>query len=629
MTQDELVELINKLVKTNTDPQKNRNNIASEVIAKYVKLSGATINAEIIRELDANYNKDGLTELTKYVQEVVRKNKATLASLPLNLPYSLLLTNATLNKAQMVWGVAVIFCDPVVYGLFRDSLSPDVSRTVEKLVWLPKAESSVLAQLAKTTLTTVTGASSWSAGNTELKKEFKVMPFKGGGWHGRVELAWPPAIRAFLQTVYPQPADYLIRTIPSVSPDWTVWDEGETIIFEEIQKLVAYRLQDGIQINSSGKVAGSAYKKMRKLLGLREFMADNSPFPLLRTTCVAQMMASFDPKKGETQLDSMDLLNQFYKLIPKRFKLLFVLNEIKNHGYVSLNYYKQDAEIALVEWLTRLPVGEWVSTENILAYAEIHDLSQLPCPSGETIALAYEFETFRGTNAKSNIGPSEVYRYLKKPTLLAGFYVCAALGWLDVAFTTPDGKLGQDFFSGYDTLKAVRLNGLGAHIAGRTKKDYTPKVNTATQALRFDEQSLLIFCDPSNVVAETILANYAERVSPTRFRVTAQTFLKDCKSKAQLVSKVSLFTKSIAPDLPTNWLAFFDELTGKAEPLELVKNMTMFRVSAKNQTLIRLLAQDEVLKTMVAKAEGFRILVADDQLTKFKNRLRELGYLIG
>lgn len=101
----------------------------------------------------------------------------------------------------------------------------------------------------------------------------------------------------------------------------------------------------------------------------------------------------------------------------------------------------------------------------------------------------------------------------------------------------------------------MRFNALGAYLAGRTK-EYTPQVNTATQELRFDEQSLLIFCDPENVVAETILANYAERVSPTRFWVTAPAFLKDCRTKAQLTAKITLFTKSIAPNLPPNWLAF-------------------------------------------------------------------------
>ena len=84
----------------------------------------------------------------------------------------------------------------------------------------------------------------------------------------------------------------------------------------------------------------------------------------------------------------------------------------------------------------------------------------------------------------------------------------------------------------------------------------------------------------------------------------------------------------MATNLPPNWLAFFDDLTGKADPLTTVSDRMTYRIAPGNQPLIRALAQDFVLKTMVVKAEGFRILVATDQLTRFQGRLRELGYLV-
>ena len=308
----------------------------------------------------------------------------------------------------------------------------------------------------------------------------------------------------------------------------------------------------------------------------------------------------------------------------KKFSLLFLLNDLKNYGFVSFYYYKQNVELALLEWLNRLPVGEWVAVENILSYAQIHELSAMPRSPGQFVSLVYETESRPGFATKHNVSAGDAYRYVEKPALLGGFYLFAALGWLDIACQEPTGQFGRDYYSAYDGLKAVRLNALAAHLAGRTK-EYILKVNTATQELRFDEQSLLIFCDPENVVAETILANYAERVSPTRFRVTASTFLKDCKTKAKLMSKVSLFCKSIAPDLPPNWYAFFNDLTGKAEPMKPVQDMIVYRVIPTDQPLIRLLARDPVLKTMVVKAEGFRVLVATDQPTRFKTRLRELG----
>lgn len=254
---------------------------------------------------------------------------------------------------------------------------------------------------------------------------------------------------------------------------------------------------------------------------------------------------------------------------------------MKGHGYASFHYYKQEAEKVLVEWLNRLPVGEWVTVDNLLAYAQIHELSAMPCASGQHVGLVYQTESRPGYPVKRSVTAGDAYRYLEKPALLGGFFLCAVLGWRDIAYEEPTGKFGQDYHSACDGLRCVRFNALGAYLAGRTK-EYTPQVNTATQELRFDEQSLLIFCDPENVVAETILANYAERVSPTRFRVTAPAFLKDCRTKAQLTAKITLFTKSIAPNLPPNWLAFFDELTSKAEPLKPVSDMALFRVSPTN-----------------------------------------------
>ena len=632
MEQTELIALLNAYIKAKTSNQRNRNNLATEASSGYLKDTKATVNRSIIAELDASYNKDGLQELAKYARRAIGANKLLIESLGLNMPYSLLLNTdpTTISKAQLIWGVAVVFCNAEVYKLFRAELPPDLQDAAEKLTWLNKVKADVLGQLIGVEMTTSTGNNYYSGGSIDLKSNFKILPHTGGGWNGNVVLSWPPAIRSFLQTIYPQPAEYTIKTIAHPMPDWTVWEEGEMVIFEELQKLLAYRMQDNIPINNSGKVSGTSFKKMRKMLAVKEFFGLDSPYPFVRTACLAQILASFEPKKNQAFVDSLELLRFIYKTIPKHLEVVFLLNELKNHGHINFYYYKQEAELALIEWLNRLPIGEWVTVENILAYAQLHELSVMPCPSGQVTTLAYE--KLSGHTVKSvvkrNVSEGDAYRYVEKPGLLAGFFLFASLGWLDIAYVNPPGAFGDDHFSAFDGLKAVRLNSLGAHIAGRVKGDYTPKVNTATQELRFDNQSLLIFCDPENVVAETILANYAERVSPTRFRVTASTFLKDCKSKQQLVSKISLFTKSIAPDLPANWQAFFDELTGKAEPLKPVTNLKVYLIPANDGPLIRLLAQDAVLKTMVVKAEGFRILIADDQLAKFKNRLRELGYLI-
>jgi len=41
-----------------------------------------------------------------------------------------------------------------------------------------------------------------------------------------------------------------------------------------------------------------------------------------------------------------------------------------------------------------------------------------------------------------------------------------------------------------------------------------------------------------------------------------------------------------------------------------------------------LIVQDPVIKKLVLKAELFHILVSKENLSKFKSRMKELGYLV-
>ncbi len=634
--QAELIQLLKQLLDAhNRQPTKRGNNQpATAIAADYIKKTGAKISLSIIRDIDEAYDKAGLQLWVPYARAVIKKHRPVLDSLALNLPYELLGESGSgpANKGLLVWALAFVLADQAVYRLFMEELPLDVQRAAEQLVWFPSIGAEALGQLIGTIMTVRAKQTPYYYNDVlELASLYKLLPHTGGNWNGPIKLSWPKAIRTFLQTVYSPPADFQLHPVRELPAGLLCWDEGELIVFEEMQKLLAYRMQDAITVNVSGKVSGMVPKKMRKTLGVREFYPDSGLFPAVRTALLAQILTSVSLKEKQVMaLDVMAILGQLRKTLDKPFKLLFLLNELKEHGRVEWASYKQEAETALVDWMGRLPVGEWVSAQNILNYAQYHDLLAMPCSLGYYGQLQYEGESMysRGSLSRRPVVDSDKGAFVAKPALLGGFFLFAALGWLDIAYVEPTGTFGKDYFSAYDGLRYVRLNPLGASIFGRSQQPYVPKVNAATQALRFDDQSLLIFCDPDNKVAETVLANYAERVSPTRFRVTAGTFLKECKSRSQLQTKITLFTKSVAPDLPPNWAAFFNELLGKAEPLQPAPDLTIFRIAATNQSLIRLLAQDPVLQTMVIKAEGFRILVANSQLTTFKNRLRELGYLV-
>ena len=127
---------------------------------------------------------------------------------------------------------------------------------------------------------------------------------------------------------------------------------------------------------------------------------------------------------------------------------------------------------------------------------------------------------------------------------------------------------------------------------------------------------------------EILLKNFTERVSGNRFRVSYDTFLKDCKTRKELRTKIDVFRQTVNIKLPANWERFLEELTFKAKAIETSANITVLKLPETDRHLHSLIAQDTALKSLVAKAEGFQIIVTNENLPKLKSRLKDYGYLL-
>lgn len=55
----------------------------------------------------------------------------------------------------------------------------------------------------------------------------------------------------------------------------------------------------------------------------------------------------------------------------------------------------------------------------------------------------------------------------------------------------------------------------------------------------------------------------------------------------------------------------------------------IYELPADDRELHRLVAQDPQLRPFIIKAEKFHVLVAESDASRFTERMKELGYLIG
>jgi hypothetical protein len=78
-------------------------------------------------------------------------------------------------------------------------------------------------------------------------------------------------------------------------------------------------------------------------------------------------------------------------------------------------------------------------------------------------------------------------------------------------------------------LYAFRLNAFGAHLLGKNT-NYEAPVNEDATNLVFDENELIILGKVEDKLTDTLLLNYVRKAGASRYIVTPQSFLKDCKN---------------------------------------------------------------------------------------------------
>ena len=113
------------------------------------------------------------------------------------------------------------------------------------------------------------------------------------------------------------------------------------------------------------------------------------------------------------------------------------------------------------------------------------------------------------------------------------------------------------------------------------------------------------------------------------YKVTPESFLKDCNSKKDIENKIALFKDYICDAPPTNWKSFFKQMLERCNPmLKPKKKYLLLQLPAENKELQRIVLSDPKIRKYILKAEDYHILVEQDNYKKFCDILLKYGYLL-
>lgn len=542
----------------------------------------------------------------------------------------LLNSKKTFTKTEMLQVSFAVFQNDVILKVFLQSLPPSIYKLIEKLLFRAEMSDEEASRFLNEDIVS-------PAYKAELKREFYFFSVKMYNQYitystvkTHFVLSLHPVLKNLLVNYFPKPLYYNIIPTDEIPKTDFVFT-AETLIQQELPRLLSYQMQLNIKYNSSGRPADATLTKLQRVCSITEYNAADTDISKIRSMLLSGMLYQYSFKT--ISANNADIVkdiftNHYFKLDSP----VFVLQHLKGWQHVGGSDLYKDIEKHLQDVFRLLPQNKWVSTENLLEYVSTRAIDVKPVTlSAARNYLTYQGMYYRGSiriPEKKDVDYTTYDTMVKKAFITGSVFLYAAFGLIEIAYNNINtDALGETYFSGYDGLQYFKLTPLGAYVLGITN-EYESTDTEKTNNLQFDEESLIILAEGDLEVINVTLANYAERLATNRFRLTNGYFLKDCKSYKDIHNKIALFKNTVGKKLPANWENHFNQLLENSKAVKEQSKVLVFRLPADTKDLHRLIAQDTVLKPLVLKAENYYILVAGTDAAKFKNRMKELGYVI-
>ncbi len=567
-----------------------------------------------------------------------------------------------LSKARLVYAYAYVLATPDMLKTLIQSLPPGVQTVLNVLVWQGGEHLAQDFEKKRPLEPPVIVFKKEKRFGPNIKKvgylnqAYQLFTYHSdyryasGGLIYEYHLFLPRKLRALFKTLLPAPEGYHLSGWADAPAAAFVYEDNDRIL-SRIDLFQAYMEQGNLKYSKNGaKVLKTSIRQMAKYCDIEEFYdPKDKDLGVMRTTLIIDFLSYYGPKVDAESSAAGGLA--FLKALFTRFindkpdytgyyvsALLWHLKGIHNltSSYAAANSprYEHAFRSALAKLLAKMPVQDdayqWIEVGALIRYClyrEI-DLGITELASAERY-LSFDMDDDYGPR-QMHISASIYTDAVTTPLVKGVLFLLAAFGLVDIAYDKPHNdvlrKKKLDYLSLFDGLRYFRLTKLGAYAAGLLET-YQAKTTQPKAEIILDDQRLLIRLNGRDRVKTMLLERMAEKVTTNCYKVSFQSFLKECASERDIRAKIRLFKEELSSDPPPIWKAFLDDISAKIDPLSPQPDLHLFRLND-NRELITLMARDEVLKKYVLKAENFHVAIKTKDLLKVKKRLEEFGYFI-
>ncbi len=580
-------------------------------------------------ELHQHYSADRLEDLFHlYLKKFLNAHPVLLKDWNLNYKE---FEGLSIRKKEIVRLFAIICSDKELFLSWFGDLPFLPSKILESIVWEGRQ---LLSDLNKRTKGNIFDSLEESPDLNAIRQDYCLfivirIPFKFPDKKPLVYFDIPTSLRRKLKQHLPFPKGYDLKPLKSPEQtEYTYADRGR--ILESLPIALEFIRQGKLQCNKSGSPHKRSLNRLNQMTNLSEFFPDRSETGLkaMRTRMVAELLLVKSEFEKTDDLPGL-IKSLFLQLSESDGSFYLRFMEGIKGWYHASGQLKQDFHTGYLQLLRQLPIDKWISISQLARYALVRDMDLCPVNDQAYQHLFHSGEWSGWGNTRNPIYPDEYANVITLPLLKSAFYLFAAMGLTDIMYQSPDTAKPAEsrHYSDFCGLRYVKLNELGAFVAGKTDEYLSYTRTQPPTKMYLDEHRLILSLDSGNPGLEMKLEQIADRIGKNRFRFDFSSFFSDCSHSGDVENKLAIFHETIREDLPSIWRQFLDEVEQRTTAFRKTDDYVIVKIDHNNRDLIELIENDHEIRNWILLIEDYHIAIPKMNLERLKQRLINFGYL--
>ena len=432
----------------------------------------------------------------------------------------------------------------------------------------------------------------------------------------------------------PKNRECFIYTV-NKNENWSVGNNEESII-ENLGKYFNFFNDGKLELSTSGKLLKSSKIGMHKYCNIEEYYKNLNDLDFLKTETIALFFYILKKEylngtylRGNNLKNIiLDFLNGDNLIDDNYTYSRLYLNYLKGYGKPKKNNSEVIRGIHTIrDILQDISPDKIISVDNLINYIIYNDkfIEIL------NVDAVYEHVYINEANyERTKLSTYENYQgYIIEPFIKSILFILGTFGVLEIYYTAPTGKkslyLRHGYLSKYDGIKGFKLTKLGEYIFGKRENYEFKQVEEGSVYL--EDDFLLATVVGEAPVRTLFLESIGTKISPTKFKISSESFLKKISNRAELEEKIQEFRNKISENPGEIWENLFKELLERMTSVKILNDYSVLQIK-QDKNLINFISSNREISKLILKAENFHIIIKNENIKSFEEILNSNGYFL-